>query len=225
MKPATLRTALASLQLLVFSDIAEALPAPVEGRPVGERLIATFDEFDTPAVGITSMALDTPYQGLAFHYSVSRTAFLNMVRPPSSPNSVGFGLAEQVEDPLQPAGFTSVYPGSDVKSFDVNSFYYACVWDSPASFGIPIGCGIRVTGKKAGTGEEVGPMEFEFHAPRAMGMGRAQATESMSLARLGAEFQGIESCSQEIIASSIAGIDPEKVILRLDNLEHINYYV
>ncbi|KAI9757758.1 MAG: hypothetical protein M1815_000095 [Lichina confinis] len=220
-----LRTVLASLQLLVFSHVAAALPPQARGRPVGERLIATFDEFDTPPVGITSMPTDTPYQGLAFQYSVSRTAFINMVRPPSSPNSAGFGLAEQLENPLQPAGFTSVYRGSDVKSFDVNSFYYACVWDSPASFGIPIGCRIRVTGKKARSGKPVGPVDLEFEVPPAMGWGRAQATESMSLARLGAEFQGIESCRQEVIASSIVGVDPKKVILRLDNLEHINYYV
>lgn len=152
---------------------------------------------------------------------------MSLVPAVSQPNSAGYGLLNQIQTG-QPAGFSSVYAGSKTKSFDVSSLCYACVVNTQATLGAPIGCTIKLTGKKVGTGATVGPQLITYAPPTVLGQpAGVQTTATMTCVTVESQFKALSDFSLEIVTNSLSGLTPTQqqgVVLRVDDVIHTNYY-
>ncbi len=57
-----------------------------------------------------------------------------------------------------------------MRSFTLLELRFGCVANLQVA-SIPFGCTVKVTGKRAGTGETVGPMDLAFQPPTALNSG------------------------------------------------------
>ena len=144
------------------------------------------------------------YEGLSYQdFSVSDPGLANeslAVAPESRPN-IAIGLT---------SGASSVsiaYPGSKVKNFGLDNFYYGCntaLKNGEAE--VAVSCNITVLGYKAGSTKPVASQTFEFN-PSLLGILASPPAFGM----FSSKFQGLKYANFTITPSTL-------VVFLIDNL-------
>ena len=144
------------------------------------------------------------YKGISYtDFGVSRPGLLNTtvaIHPESDPNIA-------IEFSSGASSLSIAYPGSKVKSFGLNSFYYGCNTDlkqGEAETAEP--CNITVLGYKAGSTKPVASQTFEFNPSLLGGINSPPAFGVFS-----SKFQGLEYANFTFTPSTL-------VALLVDNL-------
>ncbi|KAI9808932.1 MAG: hypothetical protein M1826_004005 [Phylliscum demangeonii] len=112
------------------------------------------------------------------------------------------------------------YPGSTLKSFDLQSLYYACTLNTGRA--VPLPCTIQLSGKKAGTGATVGPKLINFNPPSVAGTGVSTTKASLAFASF-SDLTALSQLTLEIVLSSIPPAQQQTAVLNIDDVKHTNY--
>ncbi|KAI9816681.1 MAG: hypothetical protein M1826_001755 [Phylliscum demangeonii] len=165
----------------------------------------------------------TPYQSLRF--GTFSVAFLNpsvdLLAPHSTPNYAGSSLRGQLLGGEIPT-IDFAYPGSTLKSFDLQSLYYACTVNTQTGRAVPLACTIQLSGKKAGTGATVGPKLINFNPPSVAGTGVSTTKASMAFASF-SDLTGLSQLTLQIVLSSIPAAQQQTAVLDIDDVTHTNH--
>ncbi|KAI9812087.1 MAG: hypothetical protein M1826_002962 [Phylliscum demangeonii] len=183
--------------------------------------MAQFDEFPTPLL-VTS-PLPTPYQSLrigTFSVGPSQPNVVSVL-PHSSPNWVSSGLRGQTVGGELPT-IDIVYPGSTVKSFDLQSLYFGCAVYSQVTASGAIGCTVQVTGKKAGTGATVGPELINF-APANSVAGTGVSLQSPMAFASFSDLKGLSSVTFQIVLATLPAAQQQSTVFFIDDVVHTNH--
>ncbi|KAI9820481.1 MAG: hypothetical protein M1826_000880 [Phylliscum demangeonii] len=175
-----------------------------------------------PALLVTP-AVPTPYQQLRFGtFSIAPIpGAVVPLLPHSSPNYAGTGFRGQTLDGEIPT-IDFAYPGSTLKSFDLQSFYFGCTQNSQASAVAAIGCTVQVTGTKAGSGATVGPELINFAPTGAVAGTGASLQSAMAWASF-SHFTALSSLTLQVMLSAVPVEAQVATALYIDDLVHTNY--
>lgn len=143
-------------------------------------------QFDPPGLKnldpVASTQLIGKYESLYWNFFVATTGVAGIgvtgVFPQSSPQVAAYGLYSEILD--GPANVTTKGSGSNVKSFDLNSYYFGCNSNSAQSAAplAPVNCTVRATAYKGG--KQVAQKSFDF-VPSGSVSGNVSLLISLSL--------------------------------------------
>ncbi|KAG7009106.1 eukaryotic translation initiation factor 3 subunit I [Physcia stellaris] len=148
--------------LQAFLDGTSAIPTT---NPAPKSVLATFDPPGLKNLDpVASTQLIGKYESLYWNFFVATIGVAGIgvtgVFPQSSPQVAAYGLYSEILD--GPANVTTRGSGSNVKSFDLNSYYFGCNSNSAQSAAplAPINCTVRATAYKGG--KQVAQKSFDF---------------------------------------------------------------
>ena len=107
-----------------------------------------FDDFESNPVAGLGDPIPIPYDALAFNQFNGRANGVSIERAHSAPNDASANFLN-IRLQNKNVSISSVYPNTNVSSFDIKSMYLGCAVTTEVSTGVPQFCNVTFTGTKA----------------------------------------------------------------------------
>ena len=131
------------------------------------------------------------------------------------PNYAISGIRTQITTGQTPAISTI---GTTTKSFDLQSFYFACIVPTQLTIGLSVDCTISLTDVKADSTETVGPLYLKFTSA-----GPTQES-SMALGTVGGAFVGLSEVNIALVDSSVPPQTQNAALaIAIDDVQYTTY--
>lgn len=107
-----------------------------------------FDDLKSNDVAVQGDDVPIPYDALAYNQFNARASGVSIERAHSPPNDAAVNFLN-TRLQKQEVSISSVYPKTNVSSFDIKSMYLGCALTTEASTGVPQVCTVNFNGTKA----------------------------------------------------------------------------
>ncbi len=175
-------------------------------------------------MGGTPNNIQPPYKGLAFPgWTLESASPVGALQVASEPNWIVSGARTQALSGQKP-GFTTVFPGSQTKRFDLRNLAYGCTTNTQSTI-VPAPCKLVLTAQKIGRDAPV--QRTVSFSPEGLTLPGGIVTipsgsTPMSVANFDNEdFKGLTDVRVEATSDSLLG--GLELVIVVDNLQVVTY--